>query len=107
MQVESPFESSKGVMRAALNRGLTLDPYFMQVEPPVITILGPTYAVRKAAAEIRETLAVGRTQPDKYQPGGLQLQCRAGLKLPAAVLASMQARLPMFQMQVHLHNVLC
>jgi hypothetical protein len=45
-----------------------------------MVITGRTYAVRKAAAEIRESLAVGRAdrdkqRPRKYQPGELRLQC--------------------------------
>ena len=47
----------------------------MQVEPPIVTITGSNRGMRKAAVEIRETLAVGRADLDKFtwrdKSGGL------------------------------------
>jgi hypothetical protein len=76
----------------------------MQAEPPIVTITGRPYAMRKAAAEIRESLAVVRTNLNKYYtprytPGGLWLQCCTILEanLPVLVRITMKARFPTYQ----------
>ena len=65
----------------------------MQVEPPIVTITGFNRGMRKAAVEIRETLAVGRADLDKFtwrdKAGGLGCKSVVDSNLAVFVLMSM------------------
>ena len=74
-QIQAPCRWPNVFIVRCVRLGLVLDSWIMQVEPPIVTITGFNRGMRKAAAEIRETLAVGRADLDKYtrrdKSGGL------------------------------------